>query len=287
MRQITLSGKTYELWENWPEVPPGLLPEVLSLLYVEPESGATYHSLLRLALGYSSKEWKKLMRNYFDLKHSEEKRENNAIVLSELIQLLNWMWKKELTIKPFEAIILNDVAYLLPDENFLTVTFGELSDAYIHSRAFLEQLVEGDERLNYLLATICRPARVIDPTDTSWNGDRREAYNEHIARSRLKLWEEAPYDQKIIVLMYFLGTFKAFLEQYEIWQGEDNGPAREDEYPGQSWIKNQHLLAEKHIFGGMAATKSANVHEVFSFLEENSKDIKERIAREKAQSKNQ
>lgn len=288
MKQIFLNKKSYELPENWIEVPKVQLPDLLTQLYALPESGTTYHTLLRLTLGYREKEWEKLMRHYFSFKLTEEQREANAEVLAEVLRLISWMWKEELTIKPFESIPLEGIAYLLPDENFLTMTYGELSDAYIHSRAFVEQLVEGEERLNLLLATVCRPERKGKyADDSSWNGDRREPYNEHIARQRVKVWEAAPYDQKIIVLMYFLGTLKHFLSLFDIWQGDGSGPAPEDEYPGQSWIKNQHLLSEKHIFGGMKDTKSANVHEVFSFLEEHSKDIKQRIAMEKAQQKNQ
>lgn len=289
MKQISLNSKSYELPESWIEVPKELLPDLLTQLYALPESGTTYHTLLRLTLGYREKEWAKLMKHYFSTKLTEEQREANAEVLAEVLRLISWMWKEELTIKPFESLTLEgSVVYLLPDENFLTMTYGELSDAYIHSRAFVEQLVEGEERLNLLLATVCRPERQGKyADDSSWNGDRREPYNEHIARSRVKVWEAAPYDQKIIVLMYFLGTLKHFLSLFDIWQGDGSGPAPEDEYPGQSWIKNQHLLAEKHIFGGMKDTKSANVHEVFSFLEEHSQDMKRRIALEKAQQKSQ
>lgn len=292
MKQISLNSKSYNLPESWIEVPKELLPDLLTQLYALPESGTTYHTLLRLTLGYSEKMWAKLMKHYFSTKLTEEQREANAEVLAEVLRLISWMWKEELTIKPFESITLQGMTYLLPDENFLTMTYGELSDANIHSRAFVEQLVEGEERLNYLLATICRPERSLDKflknaQLENWNGDKREIYNEHIARLRVKVWEAAPYDQKIIVLMYFLGTLKHFLSLFDIWQGDGSGPAPEDEYPGQSWIKNQHLLAEKHIFGGMKDTKSANVHEVFSFLEEHSKDIKQRIAQEKAQQRNQ
>lgn len=271
--------------ETWIEVQKIQLPDLLTQLFVMPESGTTYHTLLRLTLGYREKEWAQLMKHYFSTKLTEESREANAEVLAEVLRLISWMWKEELTIKPFESITLEESVYLLPDENFLTMTYGELSDAYIHSRAFVEQIVEGEERLNLLLATVCRPERILDKLLRNtqlenWNGDRRELYNEHIARSRVKVWESAPYDKKIIVLMYFLGTLKNFLSLFDIWQGDGARPAPEDEYPGQSWIKNQHLLAEKHIFGGMKDTKAANVHEVFSFLEEHSKDMKQKIALE-------
>lgn len=282
MKEIYLNSRKYQLPESWQEVDSDLLPQLLVFLYVHPESGATYHEILRLVLGYSPAEWQKLMRHYFAPTLEELQREINAMVLQEVLQLISWMWTQELTKKPFEYVLVGGIAHLLPDEEFRTVSFGELSDAYIHSRAFIEQLVEGDERLNYLMATICRPEWGGDDykNDLGWNGDARQPYNEHIAKARAKDWDNVPYETRIVVLMYFLGTLKTFLGMFDIWQGD--GPASEEEYPGQSWIKNQHLLAEKHIFGGMAPTKAANVHEVFSFLEENSKDIKRKIEQEKA-----
>lgn len=285
MKQITLSGKNYALWESWTEVPAATLTQVLRLLYVEPASGKTYHEILRIALGYKSNEWKRLMRHYFGWERTEQQRESNAEVLADALNHLKWMWTQELTVKPFKSLEVNNQTFWLPDDDFLTMSYGELTDAYIHARAFIEQLVEGEERLNYILATLCRPERLLDKFQRNaqldnWDGDKREPYNEHTARLRVKLWETVEYADKIMVLMWFLGTLKVFIERYQVWDEEEIGPPLEDEYPGQSWLKNQHLLSEKHIFGGMAATKKANVHEVFTFLEEHKKDL---IAKRKAE----
>jgi hypothetical protein len=46
------------------------------------------------------------------------------------------------------------------------------------------------------------------------------------------------------------------------------------------------LLAEKAIFGTMEHTKAANVHDVFLFLEENKKDVKEQIRQQKSNDSN-
>ena len=102
--------------------------------------------------------------------------------------------------------------------------------------------------------------------------------------TKADLFADVDDEKKILILAYFLGTLKDFLGYYDIF--EDEGPAKEEEYPGQSYIKNQHLLSEKGIFGNMDATKAANVHEVFLFLEEHKSDMKERIKQEKAHDTN-
>lgn len=284
MNQIFLNDKRYYLPESWEEVPPAQLPALLSLLFIHPENATTYLEILRNILGYNERQWKKIMRNYFGHHRSEEQRDNNSQVLQSVLGQLEWMWKGELTANPFPTGF--EVAgrqWLLFEEGFKSMTFGEMTNAHIHAQAFIQQLVEGEERLDMLVATICRPRRVRQNMDAeSWNGDHREPYNEHIARSRAEHLKGKYVKEKILALMYFLGSQKEFYSYYDLFSSDGAGPPEKEEYPGQSMIKNQHLLSEKHIFGGMESTKSANVHEVFQYLEEHSKDVKARIAKNQA-----
>lgn len=284
MRAITINGRVYELPETWHEVGRKELPELLRLLYVMPENGETYHEILRILLGYTTKQWKGLMVKFFGKKRTEQQRNQSSEGLQQILSVVSWMWKGDLTIPPFDGFVVKGKKWLLFEPGFKSMSFGELSNAHINAQAFIKQLIEGDERLNLLVATVCRPEQAGKyRKDPSWNGDPREAYNEHIARHRADQIKDGFTKEKILVLMYFLGSLKEFFSFYDLFESEASGPATQEEYPGQSLIKNQHLLSEKHIFGSMDATKTANVHEVFQFLEEHRKDIKEQNARIKAQ----
>jgi len=286
MREIGINGQTFKLPENWIEVPKEQLPEILRQLYVLPESGSTYHEIVRLLLGYRPKAWQKLMRQLFGKGLSEFKKQQSATVLTEIIRLQSWMWKADLTVAPCKMVVVDGKPWYLFEENFKSMSFGEMSDAYIHSQAFIKQLVKGEERLDMLVATVCRPERMGNyEADPTWNGDRREPYNEHIARKRVEMWKGQYTEQKVLILMYFLGTMKEFFSYFDLFESDGSKPPMAEEYPGQSMVKNQHLLSEKQIFGGMDATKSANVHEVFQFLEEHNKDVKAEIERNKAANK--
>jgi len=162
------------------------------------------------------------------------------------------------------------------------MTYGELTDAYVHFMVFLRQIVPGDEHLNLLVATVCRPLRQgMYTADTTWNGDHREPYNEYIAKQRTASVNEVDYAQRMAILLYFAANLKAIMNRYAVFASEAEADTVAEDYPGQSMLKNQHLLAEKHIFGGVLQTKEANAHEVMLFLEENRKDLLARIEREK------
>ena len=283
MQQITINGKVFKLPESWQEVEPKKLPELLRFLYVLPESGSTYHEILRTVLGYTPKQWTKIMKHMFGKQRSETQIDQSSKALRDLLNLLSWMWKSDLTIAPFEKFAVGNQSWFVFEEGFKSMTFGELADAYIHAQAFIKQLVEGEERLNMLVSTLCRPERKGSyQKDPQWNGDKREDYNGHIAQRRSELLTGKYFHQKVLVMVYFLGTVKDFFSYFDLFDNDGSAPPVPEEFPGQSMIKNQHLLSQKQVFGSMNATKAANVHEVFLFLEEHNKDVKAEIARHKA-----
>ncbi|GAB2798690.1 hypothetical protein GCM10027275_50370 [Rhabdobacter roseus] len=284
MKVISINGRAFQLPESWTEVPAERLPELLRLLFVLPESGSTYHELLRVLLGYSPKAWRKLMQRFFSPERSEAQRQASAQALAELLRLVGWMRSDDLTAAPFPHLVVDGTPWLLFEEGFATMTYGELADAYIHAQAFVKQLVEGEERLDRLVATLCRPERAgAYQQDPAWNGDRRQDYNEHQARHRAAQLRGRYVPEKILVLVYFMGSLKDFYAHFDLWDDDESAPPRPEDYPGQNLLKNQHLLAEKQIFGSMPATRQANVHEVFQFLEEHRKDVKEENQRRQAQ----
>jgi hypothetical protein len=193
------------------------------------------------------------------------------------------MWTEEMTTRPFDTVKVGTEEWVLFEENLTSMSFGELSDAYIHLLAFTKQLIEGDERLHHLIATICRPRKEGDYIlDTHWNGDHRIPYNAHAVKEMSKKVALLPEGTKVAIMVYFAGSVKQLFEQYDLMEtGVES--VGEDDYPGQGLIKNQHLLAERGIFGNLDQTKQANIHDVFLFLEEHRKDMKAQAEIQKAE----
>jgi hypothetical protein len=273
MRPIELDGTKYMLPESWNEVTPKQLPKLIKLVYLIPESGSMHLSLIQTALNIKPRVWKRLHRKHFSAGLSDGVRRQNAVVLMQLVDWLSWMWRKPVDQQPFAEIKAGGHALLLPEAEFLTVSYGELTDLYIHLQAFIEQTVPGDERLNYLVATACRPRRPRGyTTDTSWNGDHREDYNEFVARERVKPVAKVDYQQRMMVLLYVASHIKSLMARYTLFK-TDAGAGEAEAYAGQNFIKNQHLLAERGIFGNLKQTQQANAHEVLLFLEENHSDL--------------
>jgi hypothetical protein len=272
MLDIKLDGQPYQVPEGWHEVNATTLPLLLQNVYFTSVTPESLHERIRLSIGMTPKAWKKLMRIHFGPGVGKKKQQANAVVLHNLLHLLRWMQTEPIHQQPFRALPEMDFVpeLLLPETGFLAMSFGELTDAYIHFLVWLRQLVPGDEHLDLLVATVCRPARdVAELASPTWNGDHREPYNEFAARQRAKALATLEPGYKMAVALFFTGNMRAVLDRYEIFGGE----GEPEQYPGQGWIKNQHLLAEKGIFGTVDQTKAANIHDVLLYLEERRKDV--------------
>ncbi|MDR6195927.1 hypothetical protein [Siphonobacter sp. SORGH_AS_0500] len=284
MIDFIFEGEAKQFPQNWQEVKPSLLPVLLKKLFVESESPTTYHELLRLNLEYSTRQWRRFCKKYFSESLTDEKRERNAELLAFLLGRLSWMWSDPLSVQPFEWVRIGGKPFLLPDAQLKTMTYGELTDSYIHMRAYVDQLEKGEKRLNLLLSTICRPevSAFNYKEDPFWDGDPREAYNEHVAEGRVELWEGVGLEKKIPILLFYVSILKDLVAAYQIYEEDSEQPAIEEEYPGQGFVKNTYLLAEKGVFGNVNQTRQANAHAVLLFLEEYKKDeeYKEKLRQE-------
>lgn len=276
MTQIELDGVHYILPESWDEINTERLPKLIELVYLVPESGRMHHALIQLALNIRPKAWKKLHQRHFSPSLREAVRRKNAEVLHQLVQILAWCWEKPMDKQPFPSITVGKEVWLLPEQGFVTLSFGELTDLYIHLQTFIQQTVAGDEHLDYLVATACRPRRPRGYTlDGNWNGDHREPYNEFIVRERVKVAAALPFPTKMAVMLYIAATIKNVMARYTLFdQSDAPGDGTPEVYTGQGFLKNQHLLAEKGIFGNLRQTQEANAHEVLLFLEEHRFDLK-------------
>jgi hypothetical protein len=276
MQIIEIEGKAYNFPTCWDDLKKKDIPDMIELVFLRGETGQTYHELLRIAMGATSLQYAQFCKRHFSKTLPEKVREANGVVLHELFMQLAWVYEQPMNILPFESYNHNYTEYILPDPDFYAITFAELSDAYIHMQAYVKQVIAGDERLNLLVATLCRPKRQGEMTP-DWNGDHREPYNEFISKERSKEVAKWPDVIKVAVLIYYAACLQKMLGGYDI--GGDSSGGEED-YIGQGFIKNQHLLANG-IYGTLDNVKKANAHEVLLALHENKKDAIEARKRQK------
>ena len=274
MSRVELDGVGYDLPQTWDDIPASRLPRLLEQVYLVPESGRMYHELIKLSLGISDKVWRKLHKRHFGPRLTDDVRRKNAEVLQQLVGELAWLWEEPMTRPPFSELSLpGQLAMVLPDEGFTTMGFGELTDLYTHLETYTRQ--NESERLDYLVATVLRPRRrdnYLNQPD--WNGDVREPYNEFLARERVPLVAKLPFPTKLNILLFVAANIKTVMGRYQLFdRTETQGADAGETYPGQAFIKNQHMLAEKGIFGNLRQTQAANCHEVLLFLEEHRADL--------------
>jgi hypothetical protein len=287
MRTIKLDGKAEQLPESWPDVAPEKIPELLQLIYFGTNSPADSHELIRTALQIPLKRWRAMMQKHFGPGVRAKTKEANAVVLHELKHALKWMYLEPIHHQPFPKIEMDfGLELLLPEADFLTMSYGELTDAYIHFLVYIRQLIPGNQHLDLLVATLCRPERATPgrtgdyQNSLEWDGDHREPYNEFTAKERAKLVALLEPGYKMAVLLFFAGNMQRVLDRYALFADGDGEP---EEYPGQGWVKNSHLMASKNIFGSINQVKAANLHDVLLFLEENKKDLLAEIEQHKQQ----
>ena len=273
--QIVFEGKEINLPTKWSEVPVEKVPALIDLVYLTKESGESLHQILMICLGYTPMQYGKMIRKHFGKHLTEVQRVANAEVLHDLFSVLRWLYTEPMDQMPFNEYKFEGKRWILPEPDLYAVTFGEITDAYVHMHAFVKQLIPGEERLNLLVATVCRPERTGKLPD-NWDGDSRETYNEFVTKKYSEKVASWPSNIKIQVLIYFSACLQKMLGSYDI-SGTDDVP---EEYPGQGFVKNQHLLAQK-IYPGLPAVKVANAHEVLLFLQENKADLNERRKTEK------
>lgn len=273
MINIEINGVAYELPQNWNEVAQKQLPKLVELLFMRPENGDTYHHILRIALGFSERQWAKLIGKYFSADKSEEEKEQSSLALQALLKHVSWMWTKPVTQMPAKYFHFSGEYYFLPTENFLTMSWGEMKDAYIHAEAFTRQIVKGDKHLNLLVLTLCRQ-KSNQKRDFDWDGDERVPYNEFLVAAQEKKIEALDYSIKLAVLLYFVGTMKILLDQYDIFYSNHDEYSLMpyvEQYPGQGFEDNTLVMAEKHIFGTYKETIKVNCHQVLLALERSKK----------------
>lgn len=284
MIEFELNGQKHSLPQSWGEVMTQDLPQILKVL-ISQADGKAYHRLLRIIMGFDEKAWQKNIGYFFEAgKVSEETKQYNAAAIYELVELLNWMWKIPLTRQPFPFIKVGKDKWFLPDEDFESMSWGELTDALIHYDVFVNQKVAGIKHLDLLVATLCRHKRKDNYLiNQKWNGDLRVPYNSFLVARNAESLKLLDFETKMSVLLFFGGASKAAMDIYDLKAAGGDESAAE-EYPGQSFVKNTHKMAEKGIFGSFEQTRARNCHDVLIFLEEDKKDIEEQIRLQKLRS---
>lgn len=283
--KILFSNAEHELYESWAEVPVEKIPALVELAYFAPDAGSTHLEIVRQVLGIKPRPWARMLSTHFAETLPTKVREANAENINWLVRQCAWMWNEPLTKMPFEYFEHKGVRYYIAKSSeelaFETCSYGELTNAYINMQGFVKRLKNDDYYLNNLVAVLCRERRSEAQNDKDWNGDVRVPYNEYLCTETAKLFDDLDVKIKLAVMMYFAGNLKRFMDGYQ--QTFRRGDGEGEEYIGQGFLKNQHLLAEKGIFGDIYKTKNANCHEVMLYLEEYGADMEKQMLAMKAQ----
>ena len=159
---------------------------------------------------------------------------------------------------------------------FLNVTFGEYLDGL---RLFLEFSKSGNTNLLYMLAAVfyrkAKPLHWFRKSRTDYDGDIREAYNEHTVEARAKALKYAPMGFVYGFYLTFASFQKYITSAVVPWGGReldlsilfegDSGEMREA-VPGRGMDGIAGALAESGQLGDLDKVRGAKLWEVFLLL---------------------
>jgi len=124
----------------------------------------------------------------------------------DLTQLIEWMFKIDMSVPVINKIKVEGVDYYLPEAGLKRSTIIE----YAYADRFFEMIVAGDfTKVNNLVLCLCRPATSHGQNATDWDGDMRERFNPVLIEKRLPKMEKIDFRLKIYVLLFF------------VWRGGD------------------------------------------------------------------
>lgn len=272
--EIKIGKNTYQKSNTWSDVSPEFIGRLL-LLSRLPENmrkREIWEEIVRICLNMSLNQW-------------------NVLVLSiEQWKLLktecNWVFTEKIpNRKPFASFFYNETQYYLPDANYDNTTAIEIAWANKYYLQFAHPTTPDTTALDKLIATLCRPQRAnwnAWKKNPSFDGDRREPFNDYLTTQRASELADLPFETKCTILMYFQAMNNDFMSEFSELFG--SGPAAPPRYGnGEGWLTMLKTIAQKGTFGNFSEVSKQPARLVWLFVLDDVLDQKdEQEAQEKA-----
>ncbi|GAB2954840.1 hypothetical protein GCM10027048_20490 [Hymenobacter coalescens] len=250
MKQFRLNERPFSVPQAWPELTEPQLLAVVPHLYADRRSARVRLAVLQLLCPVP----RKLLR----LLGAEQ--------LRDLLQLVEWVWEQELVATALTSFPHRGRTYLLPLPRLEDAVALEYALASMHFAAFAHPQRPQPQRLDDLVAALCRPQRAdLDETDPHWDGQRRERFNPKLAEARAKELAGAPMAVKIVVLQQFLSAQRFIHRAYqELYKRQEQGARRGQPVvsDGSEVMELIHVLAQEGTYGDYDATCYTSMHTI-------------------------
>lgn len=194
------NGKLHSFYlpQNWDEVGTDKLLELSPLLLLD-----SANNRIEIVKAYAAQS-KETLDAFLSLTVQDVYR---------LTSIIEWVYDTWIC-KPYFSFFKNDKRekYYLPSE-----TLGNCSVIeYIFADKYFEAIRTGDtNKLNYLLATLCRPRRKnYKPDAVDADGDIREKFNSVLIEQRAALMEKVDIRFKLFFLLFFIGCKKELARKF-------------------------------------------------------------------------
>lgn len=177
----------------------------------------------------------------------------SAKEIQPLLRDVNWIYETPVTKPHIRSFTINNIAYLLPREDFKNVRIIE----YSYANQFYDELFDKKsfKALNKVIASLCRPAKKdVDTESPDYDGDPRERFNPELIDQRAELFDNLPMEFKAYFLLLYNGCSEHIVKQFKplFGEGGDDGKSKT---PNFGWLGIIMSLADAGVFGSFEQTQ--------------------------------
>lgn len=245
MIKVDLQNQSFNLKQSFEELAtsPKDFQAVLkiSCLGLEAQTRSSWELIVRSLLGATEAFWSTLILSL-----------DQWVLLKRESR---WVFKTKLLVKPFNSFRSHGVKFLLPEPNFGKLTSAEIAFALV----YFTQAGNGDlEALDWLLATLCRPAL--------------EPFSDLNTEARSALFKSLDTYTKAITIKYLTDGLAEFIQDFDDMFGKGGTPRYEH---GEGWYYMLKNAAKAGYYPSIDAVGKAAAAEVWGLMLDDAKDQKE------------
>lgn len=246
MIEVKLEHKAFFLPESWEEINKEVLERICPFLLID-----TPQNRIEVVKAIAPR---RVLKFLYLLRPDQ---------VYDLTEKLGWMYQGWFDSPYIQNFKVWGEVYLLPEKTLKRCSVIE----YAYADKYFEQIVSGDSgKIDYLIASLCRPRRKNNYQKENWDGDERERFNPVYIEERAKKMSRLSIGFKMYFLLFFIGCKKSLQKRYPplFREREDDEESSKKTAPDFGWVGAIWDLAGSIV--NEEAVQYSNLHNIMAYM---------------------